>query len=322
MTLRPIAPATGCSLVTISPPDLFTAQDATMRFLLCCGASLAMAAVAPAQTAAPAASYVHGYRQLAASLDRCQDALSRIGALERSLGDCGPRPAPYAIRPIIHELAGEIAVLRSECGQLRPAIGLGCQALQRASETLARKAAESNSAAGWMTEDVIKQQYLSLSRHYGAANETMSNLCKEWEVTAKRLDRCATFLAHAGSAALEWETLAEVMPVVAPDESSPTVSQAKTIARAVAERFDLVPALKKDLPQLKAALTVLGYSVSEALGVTTPGRRATPPARGLNWNRGAAQRQPPASGSAPGIRRSRTIEELRRAGWLTVRPPD
>ena len=234
-------------------------------------------------------------------------------------------PAPDAGRRIIHELAGQLAVLRSECGRIQPAIGLGRQALQRASETLREKAAQSDAAAATATEDVLKQQQLSLSRQYASAAETMSKLCKEWEAAAKKLDRGATFLAQAASVTLQWEKLTDVMPAIAPDENSPAISQAKTIARAVALRFDLLPRLKEGLPRLKAALSILGYSESAAFHVPMPEPLATQPARALTWNRGATQGESPASGSSPGfsgIRRLSTVEELTRTGWLTVNPPN
>ena len=215
-----------------------------MRFFLCCGTCLVIAAVASAQPPASSAPFVDCYRQLAGSLDRCQDALSRIGALERELEECGQNPGPDAVRRLIHELAGEVAALRSECGQIRPAIGLGRQALRQASETLIEKAAESDGAAAEEAEDVIKQQQLALSRQYGSAAETMSKLCKEWEAAAKKLDRGATFLAQAASVTLQWEKLAGVMPSIVPDENSLAAGQAMTIAGAVAERFDLLPRLK------------------------------------------------------------------------------
>jgi hypothetical protein len=145
------------------------------------------------------------------------------------------------------------------------------------------------------------------------------------ELRTKRLDRCATFLAQAGSVTLEWDKLTDWMPAIAPDESSQAVNHVKTIARAVAERFDLfLPTLKQGLPCLKAAFSVLGYSVSAASDVPISRAPTTQPARSLTRNQGATPEKPPLSGPTPGfsgIRRLSTVEELTRTGWLTVNPP-
>ena len=290
-----------------------------MRFLLCCGICLAITAIVSAQTTDSAAQYVDGYRQLAGSLDRCQNALGRIGGLEKELDQCGSNPAPDAFRRIVHELGGEISVLSSERARIRPAMGLARQALRRAAESLGEKAAEGDAAAAGATEDVIKQQQLALSRQYGTIAETMLKVSKEWDIAAKKLDQCGAFLAQSGAVTLEWEKLTELMPLAEAEEGAQAVGQAKTMAKAVAARFSLVPRLKEGLPRLKAALSILGYSVSAASDGPTPVSREPQPVRRLSSYRGTTQGESPAPGSPRGFRGIRglsTIEELTRTGWL------
>ena len=175
----------------------------------------------------------------------------------------------------------------------------------------------------WMTEDVIKQQYLLLSRQYSAAAETIAQSCKEWEAAAKRLDRCATFLAQAGSVTLEWENLSGLIPSLTHDDSCQAVSQAKTIARAVAERFDLLAKLQEGLPHLKAALVILGHTANTASDIPRSGPPASQRTRALTSNQNATLGVSAASGAArvlPGTGRLSTIEQLRRGGWLTAHP--
>jgi hypothetical protein len=273
-----------------------------MRFILCSRICLSIAVASSAQATASAAEYADSYRQLADSLGRCQSAISRIGDLEKALGKCGPRPAPDAVRGIIHELAGQIAVLSAECRQIRSAITLGCQGMKTLSETCRQKAAESAAAASETNDDVIRQQQLSLSRQYRSVAEAMSTLDNEWQAIGKKLDRYAAFLAQSSSVALQWEKMTDLMPVVGPDESNHAVSQAKTTASQVAKRFDFLPKLAEDLPHLQASLSVLGHSVSVASDVPMPGPHAIRPARSL-----------------PG-KRLTTVEELTRTGWLTAYP--
>ncbi len=321
MTTRPITAFPRRLREPFGPPEHFNIEDPTMRILLCCATCLAIATIASAQAIRSAAPYVDGYRQLAGSLERCQDALSRISGLEKDLRECGPSAAPDAVRRIIHDLAGQISVLASESARMRSALGPGREALRRAVDVMGEKMARCDSAAAAAIEDVIKQQQLSLSRRYASAADAMSLLAGEWDTIAKRLDQCAAFLAQSGAVALEWEKVTDLLPAAEDDETTQAISQAKSIARAVAARFDLLQKLKKGLPRLKAALSVLGYTVDTAPDPQTSGPNAPRPARTVTLNPGATQGDSPLPArprALPAIRASSTVEELRRTGWLTV----
>jgi hypothetical protein len=292
-----------------------------MRYFIGFAACLVIAAAAVAQTTRSAEPYVDGYRQLAGSLERCQDALVRIRGLEKELEGCGPSPAPETVRRIIHDLRGQIAALASESTRVQSAIGPGREALGRAIDDLREKATRCDAAAATAAEDVIKQQQFSLSRRYSSVADTMLRQARDWGDAAKRLDQCAAFLAQSGAVVLEWEKVTDLLPAAEDDEAIQVVGQAKSIIRAIAMRFDPVPKLREGLPRLKAALSILGYTVDPAPAVPTSGPSEPRPARALTLNPSAAPGESPVPSPARGtsaIRGSSTVEELRRRGWLTV----
>jgi hypothetical protein len=301
------------------PKQIFTLEITTMRCLLCCATLVAVTAVAWGQTADPAAQHADGYRQLAGSLDRCQDILSRISVLGKELHESETSPVADAVRKAIHDLTGQITALGSECAAIRPVFGRAREDLRRAAEALSEKAAQSDAAAASATEEDLKQQQLALSEQYGAAADAMSKVTKEWDTAAKKLEQCATFLAQSRTITLEWEKLTELMPLADVDERTQTVGQASTMARTVAARFSLLRNLKAGLPHLKAALSVLGYSVAAATEVPAPKPHETQLVRPTSSTRGTTPGPRFALDFTPefaGARGLSSVEQLTRSGWL------